>query len=259
MCLLVFSYKKHPVYDLIFATNRDEFYERPTRAAQFWEKEPSVLAGKDLQAGGTWLGITKEGKFSAITNYRDPSIQKEDAPSRGHLVFDYLIGDENPEQYVKNVDERADKYNGFNLLTGDMSELTMKYYSNQEQKIRDLDAGLYGLSNKLLDTPWPKVQKAKNRLAEIIDSPDISGQDLFDLLNDHERAPDDKLPDTGIPQEMERAVSPIFIKTENYGTRNSTIILVDKSGNVTFEERRYQSGTQIVDEKNRFQFQIEQA
>ena len=258
MCLLVFSFKQHPVYDLIFATNRDEFYERPTRAAQFWDKEPSVLGGKDLQAGGTWLGMTKEGKFSALTNYRDPSIQKEDAPSRGHLVLDFLVGDKNPEPYLKDVDERADNYNGFNLLTGDLSELTMMYYSNQEQKIQDLDAGLYGLSNKLLDTPWPKVKKAKKNFNEIIDSPDISESDLFDLLKDHERAPDDKLPDTGIPKDLERAVSPIFIKTENYGTRNSTIILVDKSGNVTFEERRYRGGTQIVEEKNRYQFQIEQ-
>lgn len=257
MCLLVLSYKQHPVYDLVLATNRDEFYERDTRPAQFWDNEPAVLAGKDLQAGGTWLGITKEGKFSALTNYRDPSLQKEDPPSRGHLVLNFLTGDMNPEQYLRDVDKNADKYNGFNLLTGNLLGGPLMYYSNQQQNLKDLDPGLYGLSNKLLDTPWPKVQKAKEELRQISDNKNISEEALFDLLKDHERAPEEELPDTGIPKELERAVSPIFIKTENYGTRNSTVILVDKNGNVTFEERRYKSGTQIVEDKNHFEFSIE--
>ncbi len=257
MCLLVLSYKQHPVYDLVFATNRDEFYGRDTRAAQFWDEEPSVLAGKDLQAGGTWLGVTKEGKFSALTNYRDPSLQKEDPPSRGHLVLNFLKGDQNPEQYLKDIDNNASQYNGFNLLVGNLAEDSLMYYSNQQQKLRKLEPGLYGLSNKLLDTPWPKVQKAKEELRKITGKEDISEEALFKLLKDHERAPDDQLPDTGISKELERAVSPIFIKTENYGTRNSTVILVDKNGEVTFEERRYKSGTQIVEDENRYEFQIE--
>lgn len=262
MCLLVFSYKQHPKYDLIFATNRDEFYGRPTRPAQFWEEHPSVLAGKDLKAGGTWLGITKDGKFSALTNYRDTSIQKEDPPSRGHLVLDFLIGDEDPEKYLQEVDKKANEYHGFNLLVGNMKRLM--YYSNQQKELIEIEPGLHGLSNKFMDTPWPKVRKAKNKLQKIVkededeNENDVSEEKLFDLLLDHERAPDEELPDTGISKEMERAVSPIFIKTENYGTRNSTIVLVDKSGKVTFEERRFKSGTQIIEDKNRYQFQIEQ-
>lgn len=257
MCLLVFSYKQHPVYELIFATNRDEFYGRATRAAQFWDEEPSVLAGKDLQAGGTWLGVTKEGKFSALTNYRDPSLQKEDPPSRGHLVLNFLKGDQNPEQYLQDVDNNANQYNGFNLLAGNLAEGSLMYYSNQQQELKNLDAGLYGLSNKLLDTPWPKVQIAKEELRKITGKEDFSEEALFDLLKNYERAPEDQLPETGIPKELERAVSPIFIKTENYGTRNSTVILVDKNGNITFEERRYKSGTQIVEDTNRYEFQLE--
>jgi len=259
MCLLVFSYKQHPVYDFIFATNRDEFYKRPTRPAQFWDDYPNILAGKDLKAGGTWLGITKDGKFSALTNYRDPSIQKEDPPSRGHLVLDYLKGGKSIGQYLQDVDKKANLYNGFNLLGGDLSGKAagLMYYSNRQQDIEALDAGLYGLSNRLLDTPWPKVKKAKRALASMISTGEVTEKKLFELLEDDTKAPDEDLPDTGIPHELERAVSPIFIKTDRYGTRNSTVILVEKSGKVIFEERRFKNGSQIVEETNRYEFQIE--
>lgn len=259
MCLLVFSYKQHPTYDFIFATNRDEFYDRPTRPAQFWDGHPNILAGKDLKAGGTWLGMTKQGNFSALTNYRDPSIQKEDPPSRGHLVLDYLKGGKTIEQYLKDVDKKANEYNGFNLLGGDLSgEGTgLMYYSNQQNEIKQLDAGLYGLSNKLLDTPWPKVLRAKRALGSILSSGEVSIEKLFSLLQDDTQAPDEKLPDTGIPHELEKAVSPIFIKTDRYGTRNSTVILVEKSGKVIFEERRYQNGSMKVENTNHYEFKIE--
>jgi uncharacterized protein with NRDE domain len=250
MCLLAFSYKQHPNYEFIFATNRDEFYDRPTRPAQFWDDDPSVLAGKDLKAGGTWLGITKDGKFSALTNYRDPSIQKEDPPSRGHLVLDYLRGGKAIDQYLQDVDKKANLYNGFNLLGGELfgTDSKLMYYSNQQQEIRALEAGLYGLSNKLLDTPWPKVKRAKRELASMIRSESVTEEKLFELLQDDRKAPDEELPDTGIPHELEKAVSPIFIKTDKYGTRNSTVILVDKYGKVTFEERRYKKGSQVLEE-----------
>lgn len=255
MCLLVFSYRQHPVYDFIFAANRDEFYGRPTRPAQFWEEYPSVLAGKDMQAGGTWMGVTKDGQFSALTNYRDPSIQKESPPSRGHLVLDYLIGDDEPDKYLQKVDQKADRYNGFNLLAGTLDKLM--YYSNQQKELQKISPGLYGLSNKFLDTPWPKVQHAKADLQDIIKTEDISEEALFDLLTYDQQAPDQELPDTGIPIELERAVSPVFIKTEDYGTRSSTILLVDKSGNIIFEERRFKNGTQEVDDVNRYEFEME--
>lgn len=254
MCLLVFSYRQHPVYDLIFAANRDEFYERPTKEAAFWEEYPKILAGKDMKAGGTWMGITKSGDFSALTNYRDPSTQKDNPPSRGHLVLDFLTNNSSPEEYLRAVDQKSEQYNGFNLLAGDLNRLM--YYSNQERKLHDLVPGLYGLSNKLLDTPWPKVQKAKADLQTIIQSEEIPEEALFELLRHDQPAPDDQLPDTGIPRELERAVSPIFIKTDQYGTRNSTVVLADKSGKVTFEERRFKNGSQKLEEVNRYEFEI---
>lgn len=256
MCLIAFSYKQHPRYDLIFAANRDEFYERPTREARFWDDHPGVLAGKDLKAGGTWMGINRTGKFSALTNYRDLRMRKEDPPSRGHLVLQFLILADGSEEYLQKVDQTAGEYNGFNLLAGTVESLM--YYSNKSRKIISLEQGLYGLSNHLLDTPWPKVEEAKQELSELIQQDEIEEQALFDILKNDTPAPDSALPDTGIPREVERAVSSIFIKTENYGTRCSTILFIDKEGLVTFEERRFKNGTLEEIEKNRYGFVIEQ-
>lgn len=254
MCLIAFSYKQHTKYDLIFAANRDENYDRPARHAQFWDEYPHILAGKDLRAGGTWMGITKGGQFSAITNYRDPAIEKKDAPSRGHLVLDYLKSGSDPERYLRKVDQAADQYRGFNLLAGSVNKLV--YYSNQQKEIRPLNSGLYALSNHLLDTPWPKVRWAKSELEQIIRDGAISEEALFDLLADDREAPDSELPDTGIPKEIEKQVSPIFIKTDGYGTRCSTVLLIDKNGRVTFSERRFKPRTQDIIDENRYEFSI---
>lgn len=254
MCLLVFSYKEHPVYDLVVAANRDESYERPTRPAQFWDDQPRILAGKDLKAGGTWMGISRDGTFSALTNFRDPAIQKENAPSRGHLALEYLMKREKPAEYLHKVDEKADQYSGFNLIVGDSNQ--MCYYSNQQKEIRLLEPGLYGLSNHLIDTPWPKILSAKKALSEAIQDKSISEEDLFHLLKDEREALDENLPDTGIGRELEKKVSPVFIKGDYYGTRSSTILLINKMGEVTFEERRFKQGTQEIDEVSRFEFQI---
>lgn len=254
MCLIVFSYKQHRNYDLIFAANRDENYNRPTRAAQFWGEHPTLLAGKDLKAGGTWMGITKQGRIAALTNYRDPKIKKENPPSRGQLVLDFLKANDTPTDYLRNIHPKANQYMGFNLLTGTMDKLG--YYSNQQGNVHHLDSGLYGLSNHLLDTPWPKVERAKNNLQQLITDKQISEQALFDLLADNHQASDDELPDTGIPKNIEKKVSPIFIKSDDYGTRCSTIVLVDKNGNVTFNERRFKAGTMEVKDQNRYQFSI---
>lgn len=256
MCLIVFSYKTHPDYDLIFAANRDENHERPTRPAQFWEDYPNILAGKDLKAGGTWMGITKDGTFSALTNYRDPAIQKENPPSRGHLVLDFLTGSHPPKSYLQAVEKKADRYMGFNLLVGSPDQLG--YYSNQQGKIQLLDPGLYGLSNHFLDTPWPKVERSKKQLDEISRRENISEEALFELLTDTRQAPADELPDTGIPKDIEKKVSSIFIKSEGYGTRCSTILLIDKEGHVTFSERRFKPGTKEVEDENRFEFALTQ-
>lgn len=256
MCLIVFSYKKHPQYPLIFAANRDEHYERPSRAARFWDNNPNILAGKDLKAGGTWMGINKWGEFSAITNYRDPEIEKENPPSRGKLVFDFLQTDKNAQVYLSELQSHADQYMGFNLLAGSLDQLG--YYSNQQDDILFLDSGLYGLSNHLLETSWPKVRRAKKNLSHIIQDDSITLEPLFDLLADDREAPDEELPDTGIPKEIEKKVSPIFIKSDGYGTRCSTVLLIDHHGKATFAERRFKPGTMEVEEENRYQFSIAQ-
>lgn len=254
MCLIVFSYKEHPQYDLIFAANRDEFYNRPTEPAKFWDEQPDVLAGKDLKAGGTWLGITRRGSFSALTNYRDMAVSKDNPPSRGHLVLDYLTNGSDPKAYLEKVDEKAELYNGFNLLAGTPDELM--YYSNELQKIEQLSPGLYGLSNHLLNTPWPKVEQARKDLQQAIDQDEITEERLFELLKHDVPAPDDTLPSTGLSLELERAVSSVFIKTKGYGTRASTVVLIDKEGHVTFSERRYGPGVAEGRETGRFEFDI---
>lgn len=256
MCLIAFAYKQHHTYDLIFAANRDESYDRPTRKASFWNNYPHILAGKDLQAGGTWMGITQDGTFSALTNYRDPSIKRENPPSRGQLVLDYLKKNGDPKDYLQNIHQKAEQYMGFNLLAGTIDQLA--YYSNQQQEITLLDSGLYTLSNHLLNTPWPKTEQAKNKLKKLIAEDTISEEALFKLLADDREAPDDQLPNTGIPKDAEKKISPIFIKTENYGTRCSTLLLIRKDGRVTFTERRFKAGSTTIKDENRYQFTINQ-
>lgn len=255
MCLIVFAYRSHPRYDLIFAANRDEFYKRPTRPAQFWEKYPDILAGKDLSAGGTWMGINRRGQFAAITNYRDPSIEKENPPSRGEIPVEYLRQEKDSKTFLKKLRKKADEYMGFNVLAG--SPQALHHYSNQEHKINRVEPGIHGLSNHLLNTPWPKVERAKSELEFLLNNDEIKLKLLFGILENDLPAPDDQLPDTGIPRDLEKQISPVFIKTENYGTRSSTILLIDKQGKVTFEERRYEPGTTDVDNINRYEFEIE--
>lgn len=257
MCLVAFSYRQHSHYDLIFVANRDEFYERPTRAAQFWEEHPGILAGKDLKAGGTWMGINRAGEFSALTNVRDPDMKKEDPPSRGRLVLEYLAGPDEPGCYLQKIDREADRYDGFNLLTGTPDSLF--YYSNKTRSVQQLESGLYGLSNHLLNTPWPKVTRAKKELSKQLASSSIDEEALFELLKDDSLAPETELPDTGIPKELERAVSPVFIRTERYGTRCSTLLLIDKNGEVTFEERRFKPGSTKLSEASRYEFSLDRS
>lgn len=236
MCLNIFSYKAHPDYKLIIAANRDEFYARKTEAAQFWSNKTDLLAGKDLEQGGTWLGITKTGKFSFITNYRDPKSFRKDAPSRGALVSDYLSGSLGPEQYLKSISE-TQHYNGFNLVVGDLTELC--YFSNVENKIRRLDAGFYAVSNALLDTPWKKLVTGKNAVETVIKQNNFNAEDLFSALHNEQKADDSELPRTDVPYEIEKLISSMFIKSETYGTVCSTVVLIDNDNRVQFFERTY--------------------
>ncbi len=253
MCLLLISYNTHPQYPLIVAANRDEFYHRPTEKAHFWKDYPDLLAGRDIEAGGTWLGITKSGRFAAITNYRDMNSIKENAPSRGALTLNFLKSDIPPDKYGYVLSEKANEYNGYNLLFSDMD--VFYYYSNQIKGVRQLSAGVYGLSNHLLDTPWPKVVKSKDAFQSTISNETISAESLFEILSDDRAAPDSELPETGLSIELERAVSPVFIKSDRYGTRSSTVVLINSNKEVRFIEKSLDtvSGQWL---ESRYEFQL---
>jgi uncharacterized protein with NRDE domain len=231
MCLILFAFRVHPLYPLIVAANRDEFLQRPTAAAHFWDDRDGILAGRDLAAGGTWLGVTRKGRFAAVTNYRDLRRNRPiDLLSRGSLVLSALQGE---------LDLSAvDRYDGFNLLFGSASRL--QYSNNVDGSLSDVPPGVHGLSNHLLDTPWPKVVKATSAFEEAIATEQPEPETLFNVLMDRSVAPDDQLPDTGIGIERERALSPAFISTTGYGTRSSTVVLFGGDGRIRFEERTHQ-------------------
>ncbi len=239
MCLILLAWRAHPNYPLVAAANRDEFFARPTARAAFWPEAPGVLAGRDLQAGGTWLGIGPRGRFAALTNYRDPAAQRPDAASRGALVAGFLTGDEDAATYTARVAAEAGAYNGFNLLCGDGARLF--WYSNVGGPPRELAPGVYGLCNHLLDTPWPKVQAAKSALREGLDAlPD--DRRLFDLLRDDGIHPDADLPRTGVSLDWERLLSAAFVRAPGYGTRSSTVVTVAADGWTTFDEQTWLKG-----------------
>jgi len=238
MCVIFLAYKQNAKYPLILLANRDEFYDRPTAAADVWEDYPNILAGRDLVGNGTWLGVTESGKFSALTNYRDPAQEKGEF-SRGDLVADFLKTEICAKEYLADVKSRALKYSGFNLVVGEINSERSElfYFSNQRDEIVELSGGLYGLSNHLLDTPWRKVEKGKSALAELISKGDLRKEVFFDLLADKTLAEDHELPDTGIGYEREKLLSSIFIETPIYGTRCSTVLTFTDEFDVDFEER----------------------
>ena len=256
MCLIAFSFKDHPVYDLILAANRGEFHDRPTRRAQFWPSNADLLAGKDLKAGGTWMGITRKGRFSALTNFRDPDTYRPDAQSRGQLPLQYLIDESiHPKTYIEKVRLKASDYNGFNLLAG--TARSLYYISNKTLNVERVQAGVHGLSNHLLDTPWPKVERAKSRLQRITNSQTFNKEEIFEMMLNDEEAPDALLPDTGIGSEKEKKLSSMFIHMDTYGTRSTTVLLIGRDGIVDFTERSYKAQTKEVEEEQHFEFYIE--
>ncbi|CEG29777.1 NRDE family protein [Bacillus sp. B-jedd] len=239
MCLILFAYKAHPSYRLIVAGNRDESYARPTAPADFWKDEPEILAGRDLEKMGTWMGVTRDGKFAALTNYRDPKEMVVTSKlSRGDLVAGFLKGEMPAEAYMQAAETSKVLYPGYNLLAGDGTGLY--HYSNIEGKIREIEPGIHGLSNHFLNTPWPKVERGKKGLRELLqtDEKDLR-KNLFSLLQHAEPAPDDQLPDTGIGLEWERLLSPLFIRSKGYGTRCSTVLLMEEE-QLTYIERIYE-------------------
>lgn len=258
MCLIVFAKDVHPDYRLIVASNRDEFYERPTVPAHRWADDPEVIGGRDEKAGGTWMGVRRDGHFAAVTNVRDLSQpQKEDVPSRGDLVADFLVAPRDPASYLETRAAAAERYNGFNLLAGTPERLF--YLTNQpDGGPREVPLGIHGLSNARLDTPWPKVERMKAALAAHLERGTPDPGVLLDLLYDPEPARDESLPDTGIGMQWERVLSAPFIVSENYGTRASTVLLIDRDGQVTFVERSFAARGADPTER-RFSFTLEDA
>ncbi len=238
MCLVLIALDSHPDYRLIVAANRDEFYDRPTAPAAFWADAPSVLAGRDLRAGGTWLGVDRRGRFAAVTNYRQGQREPPAPRSRGRLVSDFLTAEIGALEHLECVQSDAGLYNGFNLIASDAGGLF--YYSNREGRVRTLARGVYGLSNHLLDTPWPKVASMKAAADALLNqgASDPTAA-LFALLSDRNRPADDLLPSTGIGREWERLLSSAFIASDDYGTRSSTVVLVDHDGRIVFVERTF--------------------
>ena len=252
MCLLVLAWKHHPRYRLILAGNRDEFHDRAAAPLNWWQDDPRILGGRDLKAGGTWLGVARSGRFGIVTNYRDLMAPVEGAPSRGGLVPRFLTGATSPKEFLDDLRGAAMRYSGFNLLVG--GSRALYYFSNRGAKAPTaLAPGVYGLSNHLLDTPWPKLTRTRERFSALLSEPEIQSEEIFAMLADREQAPIDNLPSTGLPADWERVVSAPFIVNERYGTRCSSLLLVERTGRTVLHERRFdaagvQSGT------SRFEF-----
>lgn len=242
MCIVSFNFQEHPKYKLIIAANRDEFYRRPADPLRVWPDYPNIVAGRDLEAKGTWLGMSKDGKFATLTNYRHPKYFKDDDKrTRGDIVTNYLTSSVDPQAYLEELHERRHEYSGFNVIVGNGDELF--YYSNEKGNIKEIERGTHSLSNAFLNTPWPKVKRAKSALDHYVShNEEIDPEKLFKQLHNDTIAPDEELPKTGLSLEFERQVSSIFIRSEDYGTRVSTVILITHDNEVKLIERTFNNG-----------------
>jgi uncharacterized protein with NRDE domain len=254
MCLILIAWRADAKYPCVIAANRDELHSRPAAAAHWWDSSPPILAGQDLLAGGTWLGMTRSGRFAALTNYRDPQRRRdEDAPSRGALVTSILESNDSAQRTLDRLHEIGGNYNGFNLIFCDGERLAV--YESVPGTGRELPAGMYGLSNHLLDTPWPKVQTAKSRLTAALTELQTTDAALA-LLRDDVPAPDDQLPRTGVGLEWERLLSSAFVRAPDYGTRCSTLVRIDQRRRACFDEWSWDPSGMQIGAVN-FQFEVE--
>ena len=243
MCLVVFAWAARTDQRLLVAANRDEFLRRKAARAALWPEAPELLAGRDLEAGGTWLGVTRTGRAAFLTNHRDPRAHREGAPSRGALVTEFLRGKDPPGDFLGRKEGEATLYNGFHLVVSDLSELW--YFTNTGGPPRRLEPGVHGLSNGPLDDPWPKTRRSVERMTRLLeDSGPPAPSSLLDLLADRSRVEDDELPSTGVPLEWERLLSSVFIEGESYGTRSSTALVVSEGG-LRFVERTFEAGRPV--------------
>lgn len=236
MCLLALAWSHHPRWRLVLAGNRDEFHARPTSALSIWPDAPGVAAGRDLRSGGSWAGIGPGGRMAVVTNVRDP-LATQAGPSRGALVADYLRGTQPAATRIDQLESAAHAYAPFNLLLADRSGV--EYLGNHPAERQTLGAGIHGMSNGALDAPWPKTLGLMEALAAWIDAGKAELEPLWSALADEQRPRDEDLPDTGIGRELERWLSPAFIRGDDYGTRASTIILIDQAGHGEIHERRF--------------------
>jgi uncharacterized protein with NRDE domain len=246
MCLLIFAHQVAADYPLLVAANRDEFHARPTAVSGFWPEYPAVLAGRDLQQGGTWMGVSRDGRFAAVTNYRDPSRTASAPRSRGELPLGYLTGEQAPLSFLNDLATRAQDYAGFNLLVGDRHSLC--YFSNGSPKSPiELPPGLYGLSNASLDTPWPKVELGKARLKTVLEGKHISHDALSGVVADRELAQQKSLENREPESAMEALLSAQFIVTETYGTRSCTTVWFDAQGGASWLEKSFSEGGDLLE------------
>jgi uncharacterized protein with NRDE domain len=254
MCLILLAWRAHPEYPLVFGGNRDEAYERPSAAAAFWTDDPRVFGGRDLEMGGTWLGITRSGRIAAVTNFRDGTGAVA-ARSRGELTAGFLRGSAAPRAYLRGVLPHAQDYRGYTLIVGDQEQLFA--FSNRGGGIEELTPGVHGVSNHLMNTPWPKIVRGKQRLNALLKAGEAElAAGLFQTLADRTVAPDAELPDSGVGLQRERELSPAFIAGERYGTRATTVILVSRRNELMIVERRFGArGAPLGETSQRFALQ----
>lgn len=258
MCLLIFAHRTDPRFPLVLAANRDEFHARPTAASRFWPDQPGLLAGRDLEQGGTWMGVTRSGRFAAITNYRDPARTAPAPRSRGELPLAYLTGEMTPGDFLRALQLDAREYAGFNLLVGNAHSLW--YFSNSphpgSQPPRQLAPGIYGLSNAQLDTPWPKVETGKRRLRDLLQRQPLSHEALLSVVSDRELADVETLQRQGMGSDMDRLLSAQFITTARYGTRSSTSLWIDGAGSVNWRELSFDALAEVTGQRQE-SFQVQ--
>ncbi len=253
MCLIVVAWRQHPKFPLLIAANRDEYHARPTRPSQFWPDHPQLLAGQDLSQGGTWMGVTRAGRFAAITNFRDPELTQAPAnqaqqprPSRGALPLSFLLSAMTPDLFLAELATQRQDYAGYNLLVSDGH--TLACGGNAGPAAQRLAPGVYGLSNARLDTPWPKVQRAKAAMAQLLKSGQVSHESLANTVSNHTPAKAGELAALGLEGEFDSALSAQFIQAGAYGTRATTTLMLGADEGIFWRETSFDAAGEVCGE-----------